>query len=407
MRKSEHAGWANVSSNGPPGQLLVIIPDQLTQIVEKGELQPRYYNPGNLFQDVAILMTNGDRPPIEPLRYLVGDANLTLHNHPDDLTLPQQRWQRWWHRPLRQWAEPGVAMARALAPSLIRCHGADWNVYLAHRIKQALHVPYVVSLHINADVNPPRRYRGDNLSDEQRRHNDFYEHVERTGLRDADLVMPVYRPIVPYLERLGVERYEVCYNVLNANHLRQKTSYIAGRPFRIACVGRLIAEKNPENLIRAVGQLENVTLMIVGDGADRQRLEELVRGLHLTDRVQFLSAVANDELCAMLPAFDMFAVHTEYWELNKSVLEALLTGLPLVINHRVTGPPVPELEGADFVRFVDNTVAGYAGAIRQLMTDDGAREALGRRAYQHAQANWAPAITEAKVVDIYRRLAKA
>lgn len=388
-------------------QLLVIIPDQLTQIVEKGELQPRYYNPGNLFHDVAILMTNADRPPIEPLRYLVGDANLTLHNHPDDLTLPQQRWQRWWHRPLKQWAEPGVAIARSLAPSLIRCHGADWNVYLAHRIKRALRVPYVVSLHINPDVNPPRRYRGMELTEAQRAHNAFYEYVERTGLRDADLVMPVYRPIVPYLERMGVRRYEVCYNVLNGNHLRQKHVYAAGRPFRIVCVGRLIAEKNPENIIRAVGRLPGATLTIVGDGAERDRLVELVRSLELIERVEFLPAVSNDELCAMLPAFDLFAVHTEYWELNKSVLEALLTGLPVVINRRVTGPAVPELEGADFVRFVDNSVDGYLNAIQQLMTDDAAREALGRRAFQHAQAHWAPAITEAKVAGIYQRLVKA
>ena len=29
------------------------------------------------------------------------------------------------------------------------------------------------------------------------------------------LVMPVYKPIVPYLDRLGVKRVKICYNVLN------------------------------------------------------------------------------------------------------------------------------------------------------------------------------------------------
>jgi glycosyltransferase involved in cell wall biosynthesis len=113
--------------------------------------------------------------------------------------------------------------------------------------------------------------------------------------------------------------------------------------------------------------------------------------------------VPNDELCDMLSGFDLFAVHTDYWELNKSVLEALLTGLPVIINHR-NGPAVPELEGADFVRMVDNTAESYAAAINELMADDEQRAMLGRRAYRHAQAHWSPTATETTVVEIYQNL---
>jgi len=42
------------------GGLLVIIPDRVTDILIKGEFQPLYYNPGNLFDEVHILMTNDD-----------------------------------------------------------------------------------------------------------------------------------------------------------------------------------------------------------------------------------------------------------------------------------------------------------------------------------------------------------
>jgi len=118
--------------------------------------------------------------------------------------------------------------------------------------------------------------------------------------------------------------------------------------------------------------------------------------------VRFLPAVPNDALCRMLPQFDLFVVHTEYWELNKSVLEALLTGLPVIINRR-KGAPVPELDGADFVHFVDNSEADYRAAIATLLEDHAGREALGRRAFAHAQAHWAPTLTEAKYAAIYRR----
>ena len=37
----------------------------------------------------------------------------------------------------------------------------------------------------------------------------------------------------------------------------------------------------------------------------------------------------------------MFVVHSDIWEVSKSVLEALLAGLPVIINRR-KGEPVPE-----------------------------------------------------------------
>lgn len=257
-------------------------------------------------------------------------------------------------------------------------------------------------MHINPDVNAVRRVITPEPSAAERRRNAFFDHLEGAGLRGADLVMPVYRPILPYLARHGVTRVEVCYNILSPR-LRPKTDYRRSASFRIVCVGRLIPEKNPTHLIRAVAAMRDVELTIVGDGPERPALESLVQTLGVAPRVCFRPAVPNDELCDLLPTFDLFAVHTEYWELNKSVLEALLTGLPVVINRRA-GPPVPELEHADFVEFVANSTDGYAAAIRALSTDDAAREALGRRALAHARAHWAPDVTEAKVVGIYRRL---
>ncbi|WP_337996694.1 glycosyltransferase [Oleispirillum naphthae] len=383
-------------------RLLVIIPDRISDILEKGEYQPGYYNPGEVFDEVHLLTTTDDHPPLDLLQRTVGSARLFLHNHPDDLTLVGRRPEFLTERRLRKWAKPGVEIARRVAPHLIRCHGADWNTYLASRIKAELGIPYVVSLHINPDVNPVRRFVGPGPTPAQARRNRFYEHIEAAGLRNADLAMPVYRPILPYLHRIGAPRVEVCYNVLNTLHLREKTDYALHAPPRIVYVGRLFAEKNPAPIIRAVARLPGVALTIVGDGPIRGDLESLTEELSVADRVRFLPAVANDALCALLAEQDIFAVHSEYWEISKSVLEALLTGLPVVINRR-SGEPVPELEG-DFALKVEPTEEGYLAALRHLLEDDAARAALGGRAFAHARAAWAPAITEAKVAEIYRRL---
>lgn len=384
-------------------RLLVIVPDRISVILAKGEYQPGYYNPGGVFDEVHILMTNDDRPSLEQLQRTVGQARLIVHNYSDDLNLVGKRPGWLAGSRLRHWAKAGIELVRRIGPDMIRCHGADWNTYLASRIKAELGIPYVVSLHINPDINPVRRYNGSDLTPGQVRHNKFYEYLEGEGLRNADLVMPVYKPILPYLERLGVQKVEVCYNVLNTVHLRQKDNYALSNPARVLYVGRLVEEKDPANIILAIANMQNVALTIVGDGPIRSRLEALVAEMALNERVHFLPAVPNDKLCELLTDSDIFAVHTEHWEISKAVLEAVLTGLPVIINRRI-GDAVPEFEEGDFLCLVDNTVQDYRAALDHLLTNSDERAALGRRAFDHSQARWAPAITEAKFAGIYRSI---
>ncbi|MGI9498850.1 MAG: glycosyltransferase family 4 protein, partial [Geminicoccaceae bacterium] len=385
--------------------LLVIVPDRLSQIIEKGECQPNYYNPGELFDDVHLLLMNDDKPSLAALQLMVGRAELHLHNYPDDLNLVARHHGLTTPFRLRKWARGGVEIARAIKPDLIRCHGIDWNAYLASRINAELGIPYAVSVHINPDENPVRRFKGADLSAEQRRQNAFYEYLEHAAVKRARLIMPVYQPILPYLERKGARQVEVCYNILDGGSLSEKTDYTLADPPQLLYVGRVFGEKNPANIIHAVAGMPGMRYTIVGDGPLRPSLEELVRDLDVQDRITFRPAIGNAELCRMLPTFDLFVIHTEHFEISKSVLEALLTGLPIIMNQR-KGAPVPELQGG-IVRLVPDTTEAYAAAIQELVRDHDARKALGRKAYREASTCYAPAVTERKVVRIYEDILEA
>lgn len=366
-------------------------------LVAKGEYTPRYYNPGNLFNEVHILMTNDDRPDPKAMQKTVGDAKLYLHNLPIPLRLffysvGLPPWL------LRRWAESAVRLSREVRPSLIRCHGNHLNAYIASRIKQILRIPYVISLH----TNPDEDILGKQIGWKGHILNWAIQGVKQTALNQADIVLPVYKSILPYTKRLGAKNVEVVYNVLNETFLREKTDYMLHHPIRIISVGRQFKDKNPENFLRATPMLRNVHLTLVGDGPYHAYLRGVVRECQMQDRVTFHRTLPNDELCSQLPDYDIFVVHSEYWEISKAVLEALLTGLPVVINRRV-GNPVPELQG-DFVMMVDNSVDGYYKALKKLIADDKYREKLGRLAHAHAQINWAPKIMEQRVVDLYKRL---
>jgi glycosyltransferase involved in cell wall biosynthesis len=380
--------------------LMIIVPDKISDFVSKGEIIERYYNPGNLFGEVHLVMTNDDAPDRVALQKMVGDARLFLHNLPDSRKefVRTLGWRPWLLGP---WVGKAVELAQSVRPALIRCHGALLNAFAAATIKQKLGIPYVVSMHINPDEDVRGRANGW----VKRFVTWAQQDIERIGLLNADLVMPVYRPIVPYLQRVGVSRYEVCYNSLNPTHLLRKDDYRLHDPVRVISVGRQFAEKNPDNLIKAVAALPNVRLTLVGDGTHHAHIKKVAEECHILDRVEFFASMPNDELCRKLPEFDIFATHSEYWEISKSVLEPLLTGLPVVINRR-KGAPVPELTD-DICFLVANTVESYREALERLTADGDYRERLGRAAYAHAQSNWSPAATEAKFVAIYRRLVGA
>ena len=72
------------------------------------------------------------------------------------------------------------------------------------------------------------------------------------------------------------------------------TSDVSGKV--ILSVGRLHRQKDYPTLLRAlrlVNQAVNVTLVILGDGEDRQKLEQLAIDLGVSDRVIWMGHVRN------------------------------------------------------------------------------------------------------------------
>ncbi len=383
--------------NESPKRLMVLVSERPSEWIAKGEVIDRYYNPGDLFERVDLVITNDDRPDREAVQRMAGSARLGIHNVPTGAGF-LTRTLGWQPLLVRPWARRVVELARELRPQLIRCYGAQLNSVAAAETKRTLGIPYAVSLHINPEEN--LRSKGDPIRERLR--SRAIRRVEARGLRDADLVLPVYEAIVPFIESLGVSRYEVAYNMLNQAGFERKRSYALGEPIRAISVGRHIPEKRPANLIRALARLPGVTLTCVGDGPDHDTLVRVAAEAGVEDRVTFERSVPNVELCAALPGYDVFATHSEYWELSKAVLEAMSSGLPVLLNRR-RGAPVPELT-PEISLLTEDTAEGYRAALEQLIDDESLRRSLGEAAADRAEAEWSPEATEAHFVEIHRRL---
>lgn len=400
--------------------LLVIVPDAISAIIAKGEYQPRYYNPGNLFDEVHILMCNSDRPDAREVQSTVGTARLFLHNLPEDKQHFVQfrrifrpwllrRWakpaleivRRYQLRLFNQWARPAVELAGEIKPGLVRSYGHQLNTYVASQIKVHKKVPYIVSLHGNPDVD---YYRGRLAKTwEQKLLGQISLAIEMVGLANADHVIAVYSPITPYLFRHGVKNYSVVYNVVGFGAAPKSSYAIDKRNVRCLWVGRLQSEqKDPSSVIEAVTDMDNVSLVLIGDGDLYEVMAEKVAKAGVGDRIRFIRGISNREVLKCMHESDIFLYSSVNYEVSKGCIEAALTGLPVVVNDR-GGDPANELVGGHFM-LVDGSKESYRRALERLIEDSAFREQLGRRAYEYAREHWAPAKTEAKYVEIYKRV---
>jgi len=380
-------------------KLLIIITDRLDVLVTKGEITDRYYNPGDLFDEVHILSPRGDTARSEDIQKAVGKAKVYLY--PVLPGLPSFKKTFGWSKfLLKEWAETIIALVRQINPQLIRVYGNNINGYLAAQIKKSLDVPLVVSMHTHPDeswrerISWRKNFRTRLLAE-------FNKIFEKETLRNSDCTIAVYESIVEYVRRFGAKRIELIYNVINPTHLRQKTNYKLHFPPRIISVGRQFPGKCPDNLIRAIASLD-VELTMVGNGEYHDYLKGVAKECNVENQVIFKPSVSNDTLCNMLADYDIFATHSDYWGIPKAVMEPLLIGLPVVINYRYP-KPIPELN-SDWVMLVKNTKEGYLNALKQLLTDDNFRESIGRRGYDFAWKTFPPDKMEQKVVDLYREL---
>lgn len=380
--------------------LLVIIPDRLSALIAKGEVTSRYYNPGNLYDEVHIVMVNRDKPDPEAIQPMVGTARLHLHNIP----IPYGRFflktLGWNPILMRPWAAQAVALAKEISPSLIRCHGNHHNAYLASEIKRELGVPYIISMHINPDADERRLtpWAGDV---KKRFLMAMHRRVERHNMRHSDCVICVYDFIRPYAESLGARRIETIYNVINPDNLVPKSDYALGNPPRIIIPGRQFRDKDPSPVLRAVAQLPDVQTTLLGDGDYHMPLQELAASLGISNRCVFLKAMPNDELCKTMHQWDILVSVNDYGGVSKVELEASQIGMPVITNaHPMEDEP--EILRSNCLT-VSGSTSSYRNAIESLLNDHSLRQRLGENLRESVR-EITPEKLEAQVIDLYENI---
>lgn len=185
-------------------------------------------------------------------------------------------------------------------------------------------------------------------------------------------------------------------NLILGAKLRDEIGF-ANRP-TIVSISRLMARKGFDELIKAMPvlkeQIPGIALVIVGDGKDRQNLENLVSNLDLELDVHFAGKVAHKDLPAWYGVGDIFVMpcrtRLSGWDvegLGIVYLEASATGLAVIAGDS-GGAPEAVVKGQTGFVVNGTNQAEITNRIIELFENPKLREELGINGRQWVLDNW-------------------
>ena len=166
----------------------------------------------------------------------------------------------------------------------------------------------------------------------------------------------------------------------------------------ILFVGRLIERKGVRHLIRALGTVRRHTparLLVVGDGPERSRLEQVAREMGVAEHVEFRGRVTDEELRQAYDAANVFVLPSvrdarqdteglgvvllEAMNYSVPVIASEIGGITDIVQHDRTGLLVPP-----------GDEAALAKALLRLLLDPALSRTLGEAGRQrlHDAFNW-------------------
>ncbi|HSP72423.1 MAG TPA: glycosyltransferase family 4 protein [Gaiellaceae bacterium] len=178
--------------------------------------------------------------------------------------------------------------------------------------------------------------------------------------------------------RLGIELdTRVADSAASRADTRRALGIDDGR-FVIGWIGRMTAVKRAEDVLRAFKLVRDrgidACLCMVGDGPDRERVEQLAHDLGVVRDCLFPGY--QEEIGPFFGAFDVFVLPSANEGTPVTAIEALASGCPVVAT-RVGGVPDVVRDGEDGFLVEPGDVDQLAGRLAELASDPDLRGRLG------------------------------
>ncbi|MBI5036470.1 glycosyltransferase family 4 protein [Candidatus Micrarchaeota archaeon] len=337
--------------------------DAMSTFLKKGEWKERYYNQGNMFDEVHLFTFVDSDISGDQVKAVGGSAKVFVHAlgklSPLSLFTHEKK---------------VIEAVKQVDPDVIRSFTPTLHGFLAAKAAKALKKPFVVSIHGDFDLDVRYFYWRTGQYRNWLQSTFMQLFTERFAISSADRVICAYAFPMRYAKEYGAKNISLIYNKVYAEKFDSaKPNRDFGSPTAI-CVGRLIPEKNQECLIQAIALLDNVNALIIGNGPQYDYLVGLAKELGVLNRVFFEKGVPNKDIPSYYKSCQVFALPIKYGGVAIPVIEAMAAGLPVLVA-RPELDPNPEIAG-EVGMVLDNTPRAFADAIKKVLSDDNLRKEM-------------------------------
>jgi 1,4-alpha-glucan branching enzyme len=162
----------------------------------------------------------------------------------------------------------------------------------------------------------------------------------------------------------------------NAITIVNQSTITSDRPFDIVYVGRLVAEKGVDTLIKAVARLRhgfpNLTVKIVGSGPAFEELNQLVVDSGLTENVIFVGQLDRNAVTQVLLSSKILVLPSRKESFGLVLLEAANAGCAVVATSTGGIPSIVE-HGENGLLFQIGSVEQLEVHLANLLSDEARR----------------------------------
>ena len=302
---------------------------------------------------------------------------------------------------------------RALRADVYHAHDSNALIPVAWA-SRARGVPFVYDAH-DLWLGRPRRERSRGYFALSQA---FYTAVERWLVPRAAATLTVSEPIARHLERrYRLERVHLVPNYPDlagpvvAKDLRSLPggAAIGEEPPLVLYLGGLMAGRGLEQLVDAIGLVQSVQLVLLGQGPLANDLKHRAAGLGAGDRVHVLAPVSPDQVIAYAASADIgvspivpSCLNYRYSLPNK-LFQYMAAGIPVVASDFPQVRAVVEGEACGLLVDTERPPA-IAAAIERIIAAPLEAEAMGDRGRRAVEARYHWEAAGRMLREIYRQL---
>lgn len=228
---------------------------------------------------------------------------------------------------------------------ILHCHLSITEILGYFSILNNKNVKFLITKHVDNDY----------LGGSNKKNNSIFSRVlSHTIYKRADAIIAISKAVKKFLldthKNLNLEtKIKTIYYGLDQfyieNCLFRKNKTMLDLDFnkvKFCFIGRLVKQKNVNNIIkvfsRLVKQFSNTTLVIVGNGPEKNNLKKLVKKLNIENNIHWHDF--TDDVGSILEQIDVLCLSSFFEGLGLILLETMSVGKPIICPNVSAFPEV-------------------------------------------------------------------